>query len=70
LFSRISSLRTYVDASQVSSNQITTIGGFSGNKIWLGARGSKDLASNETVDRTFTGKIFRLWNTFTGGANK
>jgi hypothetical protein len=64
LFSRISSLRTYADASQVSSNQITTIG-FSGNKIWLGARGSKDLASNETVDRTFTGKIdeFRLWNT-------
>jgi hypothetical protein len=39
LFSRISSLRTYVDASQVSSNQITTIGGFLEIKIWLGARG-------------------------------
>jgi hypothetical protein len=64
LFSRISSLRTYVDASQVSSNQIATIGGFSGNKIWLGARGFID-GGGETVDRKFTGKIdeFRLWNT-------
>ena len=41
------------------------IGGFSGNKAWLGARGSINLAGMETVDREFTGKIdeFRLWNT-------
>ncbi|PKH66898.1 laminin G [Flavobacterium sp. ALD4] len=65
LFNRIGSLRTYVDAAPVSSNLMTDIGGFSGNNIWLGARGSKDLAGNETVDREFTGKIdeFRLWNT-------
>ncbi|CAL2104919.1 putative secreted protein (Por secretion system target) [Tenacibaculum sp. 190524A02b] len=65
LFNRIGALRTYVDANLVSSNEISTIGGFSGNKIWLGARGSKDLAGNESVDRIFTGKIdeFRLWNT-------
>ncbi|MFT4804477.1 MAG: hypothetical protein ACI9YE_001681 [Psychroserpens sp.] len=65
LFNRIGSLRTYVDAEPVSSNQMATIGGFSGNKIWLGARGSKDLAGNETIDRSFTGKIdeFRLWHT-------
>jgi hypothetical protein len=41
LFNRIGSLRTYVDAEQVSSNQMASIGGFSGNKIWLGARGPK-----------------------------
>lgn len=65
LFNRIGSLRTYVDKELVSSNQMTKVGGFSGNKIWLGARGSKDLSGKETVDRTFTGKIdeFRLWNT-------
>ncbi|WP_111706330.1 LamG-like jellyroll fold domain-containing protein [Lutibacter citreus] len=65
LFNRIGSLRTYVDAEPVTSNQMATIGGFSGNKIWLGARGSMDLAGVETVDNEFTGKIdeFRLWNT-------
>lgn len=65
LFNRVGSLRTYVDAKLVSSNQMTNIGGFSGNKIWLGARGAKDISGKETVDRTFTGKIdeFRLWNT-------
>lgn len=65
LFNRNGSLRTYVDAEQVSSNPITDIGGFSGNQAWLGARGFKDQSSIETVDRPFTGKIdeFRLWNT-------
>ncbi len=65
LFNRNGSLRTYVDAEQVSSNPITDIGGFSGNQAWLGARGFKDQAGIETVDRPFTGKIdeFRLWNT-------
>ncbi|MFD1606057.1 LamG-like jellyroll fold domain-containing protein [Flavobacterium artemisiae] len=65
LFNRTGSLRTYVDTQLVSSNQMTAIGGFSGNKIWLGARGAKDLSGKETVDRVFTGKIdeFRLWNT-------
>ncbi|WP_163411213.1 T9SS type A sorting domain-containing protein [Flavobacterium ajazii] len=65
LFNRAGSLRTYVDTQLVSSNQMTAIGGFSGNKIWLGARGAKDLSGKETVDRVFTGKIdeFRLWNT-------
>jgi hypothetical protein len=65
LFNRIGSLRTYVDAAPVSSNQMTAIGGFSGNKIWLGARGSIDSAKIETVDNFYSGKIdeFRLWNT-------
>jgi hypothetical protein len=65
LFNRAGSLRTYVDTKLVSSNQMTAIGGFSGNKIWLGARGIRDLSGKETVDHTFKGKIdeFRLWNT-------
>jgi hypothetical protein len=65
LFNRNGSLRTYIDAQQVSSNSMTDIGGFSGNQAWLGARGFKDQGGVETVDRQFNGKIdeFRLWNT-------
>ena len=65
LFNRLGSLRTYVDAKQVSSNSMATIGGFSGNSAWLGARGYKDLGGVTMVDRIFSGKIdeFRLWNT-------
>ena len=64
LLNRSGLLRTYVDAKQVSSNPVSVIGGFSGNKVWLGARGHIDLANIETFDRHFTGKIdeFRLWN--------
>jgi hypothetical protein len=65
LLNRIGSLKTYVDATPVTSNLMTDVGGLSGNKIWLGARGVLDLAGNETVDHVFTGKLdeFRLWNT-------
>lgn len=65
LLNRSGSLRTYVDAREVSSNLITGIGGLSGNRIWLGARGTVDLSGGETVDRYFQGQIdeFRLWNT-------
>ncbi|MGK0254348.1 MAG: hypothetical protein ACI9OE_001848, partial [Mariniflexile sp.] len=64
LFNRGGALRTYIDAEQVSSNAMATIGGLSGNQAWLGARGHRD-AGGETIDRVFTGKIdeFRLWNT-------
>jgi hypothetical protein len=62
LFNRLGSLRTYVDAVPVSSNPMANIAGFSGNKIWLGARGSVD---GKTVDRSFAGKLdeFQIWNT-------
>lgn len=65
LLNRLGSLRTYIDAKQVTSNSMATIGGFSGNTAWLGAREYKDLAGVTTVDREFSGKIdeFRLWNT-------
>lgn len=65
LFNRLGSLRTYVDAVAVSSNPMVNIGGFSGNKVWLGARGATDLAGIETVDRAYTGKLdeVQLWNT-------
>jgi hypothetical protein len=64
LLNRQGSLKTYLDGASVSSNNMTSIGGFSGNKIWLGARGFKHLAV-ESVDQQFTGKIdeFQLWNT-------
>ncbi len=65
LLNRLGSLRTYVDGEQVSSNAMTGLGGFSGNRIWLGARGAMDLAGIETIDRQFRGQLdeFRLWNT-------
>jgi len=65
LFNRLGSLKTYVDGASVSSNLMTAIRGFSGNKIWLGARGATDLAGNVTVDRAYRGKLdeFQFWNT-------
>ena len=65
LLNRLGSLQTYVDAELVSSNSMLRVGGFSGNKVWLGARGAENLAGNVTVDRKFTGKIdeFQIWNT-------
>ena len=65
LFNRTGSLKSYVDAEFVASNQMANIGGFSGDKIWLGARGAMDLSGIETVDNYYSGKIdeFRLWST-------
>ncbi len=64
LLNRQGALTTYVDAAPVSANLMTGIGGFSGGRIWLGARGSQDLAGY-SVDHRFTGKLdeFQLWNT-------
>ena len=61
---RTGSLRTFVDATLESSNQVSQIGGLSGNKIWVGARGFVNSANVETVDEIFAGKIdeLRLWN--------
>ena len=65
LLNRQGTLKTLVDAKEVSANLMDSIGGFSGNRIWLGARGAQDLAGNETADENFAGKIdeFQLWNT-------
>ncbi|UOY06201.1 T9SS type A sorting domain-containing protein [Muricauda sp. SCSIO 64092] len=65
LFNRLGALDTYVDEALVSTNQIGNIGGLSGNKVWIGARGTIDLAGKTTVDNIFNGKIdeLRLWNT-------
>ncbi|MDG2432105.1 LamG-like jellyroll fold domain-containing protein [Flavobacterium sp.] len=65
LFNRLGSLRTYVDAVPVSANPMVNIAGFSGNKVWLGARVGTDIGGAETVDRPYTGRIdeFQFWNT-------
>ncbi|PCH77557.1 MAG: laminin G [Flavobacteriaceae bacterium] len=64
LFNRKGSLKTYIDDELVSSNNIGEIGGLSGNKIWIGARGHINIASEETIDQFFTGSIdeVRIWN--------
>ncbi|BDD12019.1 hypothetical protein FUAX_44510 (plasmid) [Fulvitalea axinellae] len=61
---RRGSMKTYIDAQLVSSNAVSHIGGFSGNVIWLGARGFISLSSQYSQDRKFTGKLdeVRLWN--------
>ncbi len=65
LLNRNGSLLTYIDSEQVSSSPTPAIGGFSGNRIWLGARGQTDNIGGITIDREYTGQIdeFRLWNT-------
>eukprot|EP01029_Cantina_marsupialis_P023155 TRINITY_DN572_c0_g8_i1.p1 TRINITY_DN572_c0_g8~~TRINITY_DN572_c0_g8_i1.p1 ORF type:complete len:2842 (+),score=386.31 TRINITY_DN572_c0_g8_i1:11260-19785(+) len=65
LLDRSGMLKTNIDAQYVSSHPVTNISGFSGNLIWLGARGQMDLASQVTVDKNYTGKLdeIRLWNT-------
>lgn len=62
LINRQGTVRTYLDAELVSSVTNQNIKGFTGNKIWIGARGN--MIENEQADRTFTGKIdeLRLWN--------
>lgn len=61
---RNGSLKTFVDAAQVSSNPVAGLGGLSGNKFWVGARGFVNAQGGETVDELFTGKIdeLQLWN--------
>ena len=57
-------LKTYLDTELVSSFPANDIGGISGNKFWIGARGYTDPGGTEIVDRHFTGKLeeIRLWN--------
>jgi hypothetical protein len=59
------SINAYVDALETSSVSSVNIGGFSGNKILLGARLYEDFSSTETIDNYFTGSLdeIRLWNT-------
>ncbi len=62
---RIGALKVYLDTELVSSHASKYIGGISGNKFWIGARGFTDAGGMLTVDRVFSGKIdeLRLWNT-------
>ncbi|MCD8435617.1 T9SS type A sorting domain-containing protein [Tenacibaculum dicentrarchi] len=65
LLNRQGSLRTYIDSDLVSTNNSEKIAAFYGDKIWIGARGHKDLAGIETTDNHFSGYLseVRLWNT-------
>ncbi|SHG51876.1 Por secretion system C-terminal sorting domain-containing protein [Winogradskyella jejuensis] len=65
LLNRSGALSTYVDGAQVTSNPSTAISGFSGNRIFIGARGFTDSVGTVTVDNEFEGQIdeLRLWNT-------
>ncbi|MBB6463137.1 LamG-like jellyroll fold domain-containing protein [Flammeovirga kamogawensis] len=63
VLNRLGALKTYVDADLVSSNISNDISGFTGSRIFVGARGFRNNGVYE-VDRHFTGQIdeLRLWN--------
>ncbi|MFC5047019.1 LamG-like jellyroll fold domain-containing protein [Aquimarina hainanensis] len=65
IVNRRGALKTYVDNTLVSSHSAKNIGGISGNKFWIGARGFTEVDGTIVTDRFFTGKIdeVRLWNT-------
>lgn len=58
------SLNSYIDGNEQSSVSSIKIGGFTGNKILIGARLFTDISNNETIDNHFTGKLdeVRFWN--------
>ena len=58
-------LNSYIDGKEESSVSAVKIGGFTGNKILIGARLFEDFQNNETVENHFTGLLdeVRFWNT-------
>ena len=59
------SLNSYINGKEESSVSSAKTGGFTGNKIVVGARLYKDLVGNETIENHFTGLLdeIRFWNT-------
>lgn len=59
------SLNAYINGNEEVSVTSAKIGGFTGNKILIGARLFTDISTNETIDNHFTGKLdeLRFWNT-------
>jgi hypothetical protein len=58
-------LSTYINGLETSAVSSSMTGGFTGNKILVGARLYADASNNETIDNHFTGLLdeIRLWNT-------
>jgi hypothetical protein len=63
--SRVGVLKTFIDLELASSHSAIKVGGISGSKFWIGARGFTRADATNEVDRFFTGKIdeLRLWDT-------
>lgn len=58
-------LNSYIDGKEESSVSAVKVGGFTGNKILIGARLFEDFQNNETIENHFTGLLdeVRFWNT-------
>lgn len=58
-------LNSYIDGQEQSSVSAVKTGGFSGNKILVGARLYEDISNNEIQENHFTGLLdeIRFWNT-------
>ncbi|MBU3011267.1 T9SS type A sorting domain-containing protein [Polaribacter vadi] len=59
------SLNSYIDGEEQLSIPATKVGGFTGNKILIGARLFEDASNEKTIDNHFTGLLdeVRFWNT-------
>jgi hypothetical protein len=59
------SLNSYINGKEELSVSSAKTGGFTGNKILVGAQLYKDLVGNETIENHFTGLLdeIRFWNT-------
>ena len=59
------SLNSYINGKEELSVSSEKIGGFTGNKILVGAQLYKDSVGNETIENHFTGLLdeIRFWNT-------
>ncbi len=57
-------INSYINGEQISSVSSEKIGGFFGDKIWIGARGYQPTGLPEVIDQQFVGAIdeLRLWN--------
>jgi hypothetical protein len=64
VLNRLGSLNTYLDGEKVTALSPKGIGGFSGNKIWFGARAFTDQTASETFSDHYTGLLdeFTFWN--------
>lgn len=61
---RTGNLSLFIDGDRVSSSANTELGGFSGSKIFVGARGQIQENGSEQVDQYYTGSIdeLRIWS--------
>lgn len=61
---RTGNLSLFIDGERTATSANSELGGFSGSKIFVGARGQIQVNGSELVDQYYTGSIdeLRIWN--------